>query len=403
MSLAVSCMTSACSDVEEAPGSTRGTDDAGIGSRRDSTALDEPLSRHSKEGGATAGDAEVIDALEKATDSEPAPSGDEHTEEEGELRLFPDSRPYRTGRLKVSKIHQLYFELAGTPDGTPLVVLHGGPGGRAGAFTRQFFDPRRFKVLLFDQRGAGRSRPRAEYRENTTQLLIADIDALRDHLGFDEPVILFGGSWGSTLAVAYAETYPEKVAGLVLGGVFLCSKAEIDHFYHGGTAPFFPKNFAALQAVLHNSDRHDYPAQLFAMITGEDQAMSKRAIDAWATYEIRMTRMDMTDVMAKRIVTGSNFEAFSTLENHYMMNECFLEEGQLLRDAGAISHIPASIVNGRHDVICPPKTAVALARRIKRSKLEIVPLAAHSGRDEPLAEARLRGIDWVADQCEAAR
>lgn len=322
-------------------------------------------------------------------------------EEEGP-ELFPDSRPRKVGRLSVSERHRLYYELVGDPEGLPLIVLHGGPGGRAGSFTRQFFDPERFNALLFDQRGAGRSRPRAEYRENTTQLLIEDIEALRSYLGFDTPAILFGGSWGSTLAVAYAEAHPEKVAGLVLGGVFLCSKAEIDHFYHGGTAPFYPKNFAALSSVIPEPERLDYPAQLFALITGDDPRLSKRAIDAWARYEIRMTRMDMTDRLADRIVARSNFEAFSTLENHYMSHRCFLEEGQLLREADRIAQIPTSIVNGRHDTICPPKTAVALAERLRRVKLEIVPLAAHSGRDAPLAEARLRGIDWVASQVAAA-
>jgi proline iminopeptidase len=318
-------------------------------------------------------------------------------------RLFPKSRPYRTGRLAVSKLHTLYFELVGKAEGTPVIVLHGGPGGMSGRFTRSFFDPERFKTLLFDQRGAGRSQPRAEHRENTTQLLIDDINALRDHLGFEEPAILFGGSWGSTLAVAYAEAHPDKVAGLVLGGVFLCSKAEIDHFYHGGTAPFYPKNFAALQEAIPNPERHDYPAQLFAMITSGDPARRRGAINAWARYEIRMTRMTMTDELAEQIVSRSNFDAFSTLENHYMMNGCFLEEGQLLRDADRIKSTPTSIVNGRHDAICPPKTALALAQRLEQVKLEIVPFAAHSGRDDPLAEARLRGLDWVAKRVEAKR
>jgi proline iminopeptidase len=317
--------------------------------------------------------------------------------------LFVDSRPYQRGRLQVSALHNLYYELAGNPEGTPMIVLHGGPGGMAGRFTRSFFDPQRFKVLLFDQRGAGRSHPRAEYRENNTRLLIEDIGRLRDHLGFDEPAIIFGGSWGSTLAVAYAEAHPEKVAGLLLGGVFLCTKAEIDHFYHGGAAAFYPESFQALKRVMPRPEELNYPAQLFAMITGGDAEASERAIDAWARYEIRMTRMDMTDELADRIVARSSFVAFSTLENHYMMNGCFLDEGQLLRDAGRIAHIPTSIVNGRHDAICPPKTAIALAKRLEEVNLEIVPFAAHSGRDAPLAEARLRGIDWVAQRVEATR
>lgn len=399
-------MLAACSaenaNTNEGPAPPRTADDSGAPARAETAPAPRPgasIAPIENDADVESPSAQAIDAGRQIDDAAAPPHTGEPppcpTQEAGP-ELFPDNRPYKRGRLQVSERHNLYWELVGNPEGTPLIVLHGGPGGRAGSFTRQFFDPTRFKTLLFDQRGAGRSRPVAEYRENTTQHLVEDINRLREHLGFEQPAILFGNSWGSTLALAYAEAHPEKVAGLVLGGVFLCTKAEIDHFYHGGTAPFYPKNFERLQSILPHPERLDYPAQLFEMITSGDARQQRAALSGWARYEIRMTRMDMTDELADRIVSRSSFQAFSTLENHYMMNGCFLEEGQLLRDTIGIAHIPTSIVNGRHDAICPPKTAVALARRFQRVKLEIVPFAAHSGRDAPLARARLRGLNWVA-------
>ena len=338
--------------------------------------------------------APAVDAFRDPVDAEtpdPTPPATE---------LYPQGRPRRTGRFRVSEIHELYWELAGTKGGVPAIELHGGPGGRASPFSRRLFDPDRFDVLLFDQRGAGRSRPRGEWRENTTQLLVADIEALRAHVGFTEPAILLGGSWGSTLAIAYAEAYPEKVAGIAIRGVFLCTRAEIDHFYHGGTAPFFPENFAALQAVVPHPERRDYPRQLFEMITSGNRSDRDRAVRGWARYEMRMVSTDMTDERALRMTSSGDWSAFSTLENHYMMHGCFLEEGQLLRDAWRIADIPVAMVSGRQDVICPPHNAAELAKRLKRVRHEIVPDGAHSSRDPPIGRAFLRAVDWVADRVE---
>ncbi len=314
---------------------------------------------------------------------------------------YPPLQPRETGKLRVSKRHVLYWERAGTRGGLPAIVLHGGPGGRTGAYVRRLFDPERFDVLLFDQRGAGHSRPYGEWRENTTQLLIEDIEALRAHHGFTEPVILFGGSWGSTLALAYAEAHPGKIAGIAIRGVFLCTKAEIDHFYHGGTAPYFPENYAALQAVVPHPESLDYPRQLFEMITKGSPSDRRRAVRGWARYEMRMVEMGMTDERAIRMTSRGNWSAFSTLENYYVMHGCFLEEGQLVRDARHIAEIPVAMVSGRHDVICPPRNAAALAKRLKRVRHEIVPDGAHSSRDPPIAAAFLRAVDWVADSAVA--
>lgn len=320
-----------------------------------------------------------------------------------ESPLYPAVEPSHSGRLRVSDLHELYWEVVGQPDGLPVIVLHGGPGGSAGPDMRRFFDPARFHVLLFDQRGAGRSRPKGEWRENNTRLLVEDINALRAHAGFDGKAILFGGSWGTTLALAYAESHPERVSGIVLRGVFLATRDEIDHFYHGGAARFFPENWNRLREIVPRPESLDYPAQLFQMITGDDPALRDRAIEGWAFYEIRMSSVGMTADATRRIIERDRdrMMPFALLENYYMMHGCFLEEGQLLRDVDRIADIPAFIVNGRLDPICPPRAAYELAQRLKRVKLEVPASSGHS-QDEPETLAALvRGVEWVADQIEA--
>lgn len=324
------------------------------------------------------------------------------TAREGEADLYPPVEPLRSGYLKVSDLHELYWEVCGREGGIPAIVLHGGPGGQAHPDMRRFFDPKKFEILLFDQRGAGRSRPKGEWRENTTQLLIEDINVLREHVGMDKKAVLFGGSWGTTLAVAYAEAHPDLVSGLVLRGVFLGSKEEIDFFYHGGTARFFPENYARLRGIIPEPDRLDYPRQLFAMTQSEDPALRKKAIRGWAFYEIRMASLKMTDAICRRICDSFDMTAFSVLENYYMMNGCFLQDDQLLKEAGRIAHIPTFIVNGRFDVICPPETAYALATRLKTVKVEFTP-AGHSQSEPETLTALVRGVEWVGSRIRRDR
>ncbi len=314
--------------------------------------------------------------------------------------LYPALQPLRSGMLEVSALHSLYWEICGNESGIPVIVLHGGPGGSAGPDMRRYFDPDRFKVLLFDQRGAGRSRPVAEWRENTTQHLIDDINRLRAHVGIEGPAMLLGGSWGATLAVAYAEEFPDLVSGMVLRGVFLASRAEIDHFYHGGSARQYPENFERLQSVLPHPERFDYPRQLFEMTQDVDPAVRKRAIDAWAFYEIRMCKLDFTDAVCRSIVENYDMTAFSVLENYYMMNGCFLDDDQLLANADAIAHIPTFIVNGRFDVICPPITAHALAGKLEGAQLELT-FAAHSASEPENTRGLVRGVKWVRERIVA--
>lgn len=315
-----------------------------------------------------------------------------------ESPLYPPIEPLRTGYLTVAEEHELYWEVSGNPDGIPVIVLHGGPGGTAGPEMRQFFDPERFFMLLFDQRGAGRSRSVGEWRDNSTDLLVEDINKLRDHVGIKGRAILFGGSWGTTLALAYAETYPDLVAGMLLRGIYLCTRKDIDYFYHGGAAAQFPEAWERLRSILPEPESLDYPRQLFEMVAGTDSEARKLAVDEWAYYEIRMVSVTMTDDTAEGLIDqwAESLMPFSLLENWYMMNGCFLEDGQLLRDADRIAHIPTFIVHGRFDTICRPRGAWELARRLDNAHLEITDNAGHSQNEPANLEALVRGGEWLA-------
>ncbi|HXV78167.1 MAG TPA: prolyl aminopeptidase [Candidatus Polarisedimenticolaceae bacterium] len=316
--------------------------------------------------------------------------------------LFPPVEPTETGYLRVDETHELYWETIGNRQGIPVIVLHGGPGGSASPETRRLFDPERFFVLLFDQRGAYRSRPQGEWRDNTTAHLVEDINRLRDHVGLTGPVLLFGGSWGATLALAYAEKYPERVNGLVLRGVFLGSSEEIDYLYHGGAGAFFPETWERLRNLVPQPDVPDYPRQLFEMISGGGAKDREAAIEGWAYYEIRMSSLEMTDDRAEQAVRDYHDQLmpFSLLENYYMMNGCFLDDRQLLDHADRIADIPTFIVHGRYDAICRPVVAWSLAQRLDNVEL-VFTHAGHSQSDPANTDALLAGLDWVADRIEA--
>ncbi len=301
--------------------------------------------------------------------------------------LYPPVVPYQTGYLRVSEVHEIFYQLGGNPHGKPVLVIHGGPGAGCSPRDFRYFDPQKFMIILHDQRGAGQSRPYAELRDNTTAHLIADIEQLRQFLGVDR-VILFGGSWGTTLALAYAESFPEHVGGMILRGVFTATRREIDHFYHGGTAAYFPENFELLLRQIDHPDQKNYPAQLLAKIQSQDSAVSHEAAKAWARYEAKLAFLNLPDPQLEQILTQWPFFAFSLIENHYMAHGCFLEEGQLLAQADKLKEIPTIIINGRYDIICPPITAFQLHQKWPRSKLWIIDAAGHSA-SEPGIEAAL--------------
>lgn len=303
-------------------------------------------------------------------------------------QLFPPIQPYETGYLKVSDIHRIFYQLGGNPEGKPIMVLHGGPGAGCDAGYFRYFNPEKFHIILHDQRGAGKSQPYAELKENTTMDLVEDIEKLRKHLGLGK-VILFGGSWGSTLALAYAETYPENVDGMILRGIFTATKAEIDHFYHGGAGKFFPEVYEELASILDEPEKKNFPQQLLTKMQSPDSLTQDKYARAWARYEGKIAFLNMPDAQLEKILDRWPYLAFSVIENHYMAHGCFLEEGQLLNNTDKIAGIKTILINGRYDVICPPITAYQLHQKLKNSKLVIVERAGHSSSEPGIKKALL--------------
>lgn len=306
--------------------------------------------------------------------------------------LFPEIEPYDSGYLRVSEIHEIYYEQSGNPQGKPVFFLHGGPGGSAGPGARRYYDPKKFRIVLHDQRGAGRSRPFAELRENTTQNLAEDIERLRRHLKIEDKILIVGGSWGSTLALAYAEAHPERVAGMVLRGIYLGTPEEMESFYGHGVADFFPEVSERLWSQVPEMPGKTQPQRLLAQLESPDPEVRKKIARAWAAYETKVAFLERSDADVEAGFADFDPTAFSRIENHYMARDCFLEPGQLLRDAPRIKDIPVVLINGRYDVICPPKTAYKLHQALPKSQLWIVEAAGHSGSEPGIQSAIVKAV-----------
>ena len=303
-------------------------------------------------------------------------------------RPFPAIEPIETGMLAVPDGHEIWWERSGNPEGLPCVCLHGGPGGQSSPFVRRLFDPDAWHVIQFDQRGTGRSRPHGETRENTTAHLVADMEQLRTRLGV-ERWYLFGGSWGSTLAIAYAEAHPDRVLGMFLRGVFMATREEIDHFYHGGSATFFPDAYETLVSSLPDPSRRPLPAYLDELIRlNPDTAAARRYAREWTRWEGRISTLETTDEENEAFLDAPRFRdlvfSLGLLENFYMANGCFIEEGRLWREIDRIRDIPTWIVNGRYDVVCAPRVAWRLHRELHDSRLTLVESAGHSLWQPPM-------------------
>jgi proline iminopeptidase len=303
--------------------------------------------------------------------------------------LWPAIEPYEADFLKVSDVHTIYYELCGNPKGKPVFVLHGGPGAQAQPYYRRFFNPERYLIVLADQRGCGRSTPYAELKGNTTQDLVGDIEKLRRHLGLDK-VVVFGGSWGSTLALAYSEAYPRNVSALVLRGIFTATEAEIRHYYQG-VRSFFPEAFDRFQSEFETPVS---PQLVLDKVRGERPGTRARYSQAWTRYELQIAEIEASEEEVNNILRTPALVrlvySLALLENHYLANACFLEEGQLLEQADRIAHIPAFLVNGRYDMICPPITAYRLHDQLPESRLFIIEAAGHSLSEEGITRALLR-------------
>jgi proline iminopeptidase len=313
--------------------------------------------------------------------------------------LYPPLEPHRTGMLRVSELHEVYFEESGNPEGKPAVFVHGGPGGGTLPEYRRFFDPNHYRIVLFDQRGCGRSRPHAELRENTTWDLVADMERLREHLGIDRWLV-FGGSWGSTLSLAYAQTHPEKTSALVLRGIFLLRPQELVWFYQEGANFIFPDAWEKYLEPIPESERGDLMAAYYRRLTSPDRKEQIRAAKAWSVWEGTTSKLLPDPSLVVHFEQDEFAIAFARIECHYFVNKGFFKHpDQLLDGVSRIRHIPAVIVQGRYDVVCPMVTAWELWRRWPEAELNVVPDAGHaaseSGTTSFLVEAtdRFRNLE----------
>jgi proline iminopeptidase len=313
------------------------------------------------------------------------------------LDLYPPLAPYREYRLPVSGGHTLYVEECGNPNGVPVIILHGGPGGGSNPTMRRFHDPDRYRIVLFDQRGCGRSTPNASLDNNTTHDLVADVERIRVELGIGR-FQLFGGSWGSTLAIAYAEAYPQNVSAMVLRGIFLLTKAELRWFYQDGCSWLFPEAFAEFQRLIPPAERDDMIAAYHRRLTASDLGLRLAAARAWSIWEgTTLSLIPEADRVA-RFGADTYALAFARIESHYFVNAGFFRrDGELLHEAHRLKDIPGVIVHGRYDVVTPVKNAVMLSKAWSAADLRIVPDAGHAMTEPGIVHELIRATRKFAD------
>ncbi len=309
--------------------------------------------------------------------------------------LYPELKPYARHELAVQAPHVLYVDESGSADGLPVLFIHGGPGAGCDAASRRYFDPNLYRIVTFDQRGCGRSTPHASLENNTTQALIADMEVIREQLGIDKWV-LFGGSWGSTLALAYAQAHPQRVHGLILRGIFLCRLQEFDWFYQEGASRLFPDYWEDYLAPIPQDERGNLMQAFYKRLTGPDQIAQMHAAKAWSTWEGRTATLRPNPQVVDRFTDAHRALSIARIECHYFVNNAFLEPDQLLRDMPKIAHLPGVIVHGRYDVICPLDNAWALHQAWPNSELQIIRDAGHSAAETGITDALVRAADELA-------
>lgn len=319
----------------------------------------------------------------------PEPDGDRRD-------LFPEIEAFASGMMKTPDGHEIYFEESGNPQGKPVLVLHGGPGGATSPGMRRYFDPSAWRIIMFDQRGCGQSRPYASLDNNTTWTLIEDIERLRERCGVDKWVV-FGGSWGSTLSLTYAVTHPERVKALVLRGIFLLTKKELHWFYQDGASMIFPDAWERFLAPIPEAERDDLMAAYEKRLTGNDEAARRECAIAWSSWEGETVSVRGPDSRPDKFAEAEFALAFARIENHYFRNGGFLpEDGWLLKKIDRIRHIPAWIVQGRFDVVTPMSGAWALHRAWPQARLEVIGDAGHASSEPGIVDSLVRATDWAA-------
>lgn len=307
--------------------------------------------------------------------------------------MYPAIEPYSTGFLKVSDIHTLYFEEAGNPKGKPVVFLHGGPGGGVIANYRRYFNPEKWRIILFDQRGCGKSTPFADLRENTTWDLVADIEKLRNHLSIAKWSV-FGGSWGSTLALSYAIKHPDACAELFLRGIFLLRKKEIDWFYQEGCSKIYPDAWEEYVKPIPMEERNDFVRAFYKRLTSDDIKVRKEAAKAWSIWEGSTSKLIPEADVVARFGDDEFADAFARIECHYFINKGFFtEDNFLLNNVDKIRHIPTVIVQGRYDVVCPAESAWDLHRAFPEAEFHLIADAGHSLAEKGITDALIKATD----------
>ncbi|MBX3016588.1 MAG: prolyl aminopeptidase [Bdellovibrionaceae bacterium] len=310
--------------------------------------------------------------------------------------FYPEIEPYNSASLKVSDLHEIYYEQVGNPKGQPVVFLHGGPGGGTNSDHRRYFDPARYRVILFDQRGCGRSKPFAELRENTTWDLVKDIEKLRAHLGI-EKWLVFGGSWGSTLALTYAIQHADRVQGLLLRGIFLCRPSEIRWFYQEGASHVFPDIWDEYRDLIPPSERDDFVKAYYQRLTSDDQGLRLEAARTWSRWEMATSYLRINFNAINSMEEPEKALPFARIEAHYFINNAFFpSDNWILENIERIQHIPTAIVQGRYDMVCPARSAWELHRAFPKSKLEIIPDAGHSASEPGIRSALIAFADEFA-------
>lgn len=309
--------------------------------------------------------------------------------------LYPETEPYATGMLDVGDGHTIYWERVGTPGAKPAVFLHGGPGGGINPGQRRLFDPALYDVLLFEQRGCGRSTPHACLEANTTWHLVADIERLREMCGVDKWLV-FGGSWGSTLALAYSETHPERVSELVVRGIYTLTRPELDWYYQRGVSEMFPDRWEKFIAPIPPEERHEMMLAYNRRLTGDDEAVKLACARAWSQWEAATITLLPEPDMVENFGEEHYAIAFARIENHFFVNDGWLEDNQLVRDAGKLRDIPGVIVHGRYDMPCPLKYAWALHKAWPTAELAIVEGAGHAVSEPGIRDMLIRATDRFA-------
>ncbi|MGB1010666.1 MAG: prolyl aminopeptidase [Thiolinea sp.] len=313
--------------------------------------------------------------------------------------LYPPIRDNHHFFLPVDNIHTLYIEECGEPEGIPVVFLHGGPGSGCEAWHRRFFDPERYRIILFDQRGCGRSTPHASLERNTTWDLVEDMERIRRHLGIEEWLV-FGGSWGSTLGLAYAQTHPQRVSGLILRGIFLAREQDIRWFYQDGASHIFPDYWQDYLAPIPEEERGDLVRAYYKRLTGQNEIAGMQAAKAWSVWEGRTANLVPLDSTVGHFSDPYTAKSVARLETHYFVNQGFLEPDQLINDMPKIADIPGMIIHGRYDMICPVQQAYELHQAWPEADFTVVPDCGHAASEPAIQAALVRATDFMADQLE---